>query len=500
LYGARYQNGSYLRRFGVFDTELITDKGGRSWNEDACGSTVVGTTNCWVVADGLGGHSGGQVASQLAVDAVIESFRRDPAVSSTAMNAHFQAAHNTILDAQVRDTEVGQMQSTLVILISDGRTAIWGHIGDSRLYHFREGKIVFCTRDHSVSQLKVDTGDLDHDGIRRDIDRNRLLQAAGKKDRFAPTVLEEPKELCRGDAFLLCADGFWEKVAEVEMEIDFVKSKASSDWLANLRRRLIERLGSNSDNYTIIAVRATSLAMALPKTPKMNHARITRKRSAHPLFTISLYMKLSILAAMVISSMLVIRLHPYFHPVIRAKKPAENRSLEVLAPPSEQVDRGDSSGTPAEKQQVLVKPQEKEQPKTPDKKQPETAKPQKKEQPKKITPTALIPSKPQKGSHTCAEGRWQVLMTDAEGSHDGELVLDKTQVIKFNSTGGAKTLYDNKRLDLKHCALRSLNQRRLTLNLKDPANTVLVFQLKGNLKFPAVVQNCIRDATGAGDR
>ena len=257
----------------MFDFESVTSVGGRTINEDAVDFCDVGDCVCWIIADGLGGHRGGEIASRLAIDVALQSFRSNPTVTTSAVQGHLEAANASVLRQQTEDPILSQMQTTLVILVSDGLRAVWGHIGDSRLYHFRGGSICFQTRDHSVSQTKVDAGEVSLAGIREDEDRNRLLQSIGKTGRFRPEVIEAPRELCRGDAFLLCVDGFWTKILEPEMEIDLAKSPSGRQWLKVMEGRLRERVRARDDNYSAIVIRTTN--QMLPSPPVEN--RVTRR-------------------------------------------------------------------------------------------------------------------------------------------------------------------------------------------------------------------------------
>lgn len=263
----------------MFNIHAITKAGGRKVNEDAFDQAQVGKMTCWVLADGLGGHPGGEIASKLAVQEALRDFRNHPDITRENLLEHLKAAHDAILRRQIEDPDLAQMQSTLVMLVSDGSRAIWGHVGDSRLYHFRGGVIAFQTRDNSVSQSKADAGEIPVEKIRGDEDRNLLLQSAGKKERFRPTVLHSPVRLCRDDAFLLCVDGFWGKVMETEMEIDLAKSPDAKDWLGAMERRLRERLSQGADNYTAIAIRAINPQLPVP--PKLPQRRMSWSGTSH---------------------------------------------------------------------------------------------------------------------------------------------------------------------------------------------------------------------------
>ena len=225
----------------LFVTESVSRIAGRELNEDSCGSLELGNAGCWVVADGLGGHRGGEAAATIAVDAVLASFRAAPEFSKAALERHLEAAQEAILEVQKTQPTLSSMRTTIVVLISDSRQALWAHVGDSRLYCLEAGRIVFCTSDHSVVQARVAAGELSADQIRNNEDRNRLLRTLGNRDGdLRPSILAEPRRLYRGTAFLLCTDGFWENVIEAEMEIDLAKADGPERWLAAMEARLLE--------------------------------------------------------------------------------------------------------------------------------------------------------------------------------------------------------------------------------------------------------------------
>lgn len=131
---------------------------------------------------------------------------------------------------------------------------MWGHVGDSRLYHFRNGVVAFQTKDHSVPQTLVNAGDITKEQIRTHPDRNRILRAVGNPDGVKPTILDASRKIQRGDAFLLCTDGFWEYVTETEMAVDLAKSATPKDWLGWMELRLIGKVETGYDNYSALAL------------------------------------------------------------------------------------------------------------------------------------------------------------------------------------------------------------------------------------------------------
>jgi len=206
-----------------------------------------------VLADGLGGHGGGAAAARLAVETILNTFRATPACDSETLARCLEAANAAVCERQ-RDPHLTEMRTTAVVLVTGSATALWAHIGDSRLYYLSGGRIRFQTKDHSVPQAMSNAGDIEPSEIRFHEDRNRLLRSLGSNDNFRPAIQPEAQAIEPGDAFLLASDGFWEYVYETEMEVEFAKSSNPEDWLKRMERRLKERARGDHDNYSAIAV------------------------------------------------------------------------------------------------------------------------------------------------------------------------------------------------------------------------------------------------------
>ena len=149
------------------------------------------------------------------------------------------------------------MRTTLVLLIASAEAARWIHVGDSRLYWFRDGKIREQTRDHSVPQRLAEAGEIRMDEIRFHEDRSRLLRSLGAKQDPGAAAGAMPVPPEPGDTFLLASDGFWEWILEEEMETSLAASKHSKQWLERMEAQLRERATGEFDNYSAIAVRCT---------------------------------------------------------------------------------------------------------------------------------------------------------------------------------------------------------------------------------------------------
>lgn len=236
------------------DTAWLSQAGGRKTNQDHCGFASDESGGCWVVADGLGGHAGGETASRVAVDAVLQQLGGKTAVSAATLTEAFAAAQQAVHAEAAREPSLAGMRTTLVVLACRHDIALWGHVGDSRLYWFRQGKILRQTSDHSVPQMLVDAGKLSPADIRGHEDQNRLTRALGAAGAVKPTLTETGIDWQAGDAALLCSDGIWTWVLEAEMEKELQQAASARAWLAALEQRVLERATGPYDNYTAVAV------------------------------------------------------------------------------------------------------------------------------------------------------------------------------------------------------------------------------------------------------
>ena len=238
----------------VFETATLSAPGGRTDNEDFLGYRMAKSSGCWALADGLGGHRGGQIASRLAIEAAISSFEENPTINEDALNTHIARANRAVLDRQTAEPELTHMRTTMVVLIASPDAAMWAHAGDSRLYRFRKGKIQEQTLDDSVPQRLVDAGEISADQIRFHEDRSRLLNSVGAREGVLASTRAMPGGPEPGDAFLLASDGFWEVVTEPEMENDFTGTSSSEKWIEKMEGRVKQRASAGHDNYSAIAV------------------------------------------------------------------------------------------------------------------------------------------------------------------------------------------------------------------------------------------------------
>jgi PPM family protein phosphatase len=235
-------------KFSVFQ---VSRKGGRENNEDRMGYCYTRESGLFLLADGMGGHPEGEVAAQLALQTISALYQKEARptikdVSSFLSNALMAAHHQIIRYASERGL-LDTPRTTLVAGIVQGTSATWIHCGDSRLYLVRDGELVVRTRDHSYMEQ--------HSAgvIRMDkLNRNILFTCLGSPTKPVFDIAG-PTPLQQGDRLLLCSDGLWGTVNDVDI-VQQLSRGAVAQAVPELVELALRNGGEHSDNVTVIAL------------------------------------------------------------------------------------------------------------------------------------------------------------------------------------------------------------------------------------------------------
>lgn len=244
---------------GLTDSGLVRDN-----NEDAIGyDSALGLV---VLADGMGGHRGGEVASKMTVDTIIDQVQlRLPEIKSGEIDATsgfskesiciqdaVVAANEKVFKTAESNPEHKGMGTTIVVLQFYNNTFSLAHIGDSRCYRLRAGKFEQITKDHSLLQELIDRGFYTPEEARKSMNKNLVTRALGIDSIVMPDIQEDI--VLKNDLYLLCSDGLTDLVEDEHICLTIMQF---SDNLEEAAKQLITKANKNGgkDNISVMLCR-----------------------------------------------------------------------------------------------------------------------------------------------------------------------------------------------------------------------------------------------------
>jgi serine/threonine protein phosphatase PrpC len=240
-------------RFTIFQDSR---QGDREGNEDRAGYSYSKEVLLMVLADGMGGHHGGEVAAEIAVNEIQRRFqqearnrlRRPQDFLVTTINA----AHRAIVSHAVAENLLESPRTTVVACVVQDGVACWAHAGDSRLYLLRAGKLLAQTADHSKVQQMIDAGAITRGMAATHPDRNKIYSCLGG---VVPPIIavsgEHPLEV--GDTVVLCSDGFWSQIP-ADLIAGLLRKQDIVGLMPGLITEAHRRAGGESDNLSVVAM------------------------------------------------------------------------------------------------------------------------------------------------------------------------------------------------------------------------------------------------------
>jgi len=253
-----------LNSYGATDVGLKRQK-----NEDYF--AIVDDEELFVLADGMGGHASGQVASRLATEHIVEFMTercRQPgfqwpypvhegaSFEEAAISNAIQYANERTFIESMKDSRLEGMGTTICAMVGAGDRLVLAHVGDSRIYRYRRGKVEQVTRDHSLLNHYLDTGTITPEEAKDFKNKNVIIRAVGLKDYVDPEVQVHPK--LAGDVYMACSDGLSDLVGEQAMKEAF-EAEPDLTGVAHRLIRLANQAGGK-DNITCVLVQVLSTA------------------------------------------------------------------------------------------------------------------------------------------------------------------------------------------------------------------------------------------------
>lgn len=232
-------------------------QGKRKNNEDRIAYCYSRDALLMVVADGMGGHYYGEIAAQIAVQGLSDAFQHEakPALADPFLflQRSMTNAHHAILDFASDHSLNDSPRTTCVACIVQDNVAYWAHAGDSRLYLFRDGRVLSQTRDHSRVRLLVEQGVITEAQMANHPERNKVYSCLG--GIHAPEIeFSRKTPLEGGDVLLLATDGFWGTLPP-EMLAVSLKQTNLMQAIPALMNQAESRGGPYCDNLSVVSVR-----------------------------------------------------------------------------------------------------------------------------------------------------------------------------------------------------------------------------------------------------
>lgn len=237
------------KTLGFVDSRI----GGRKENQDSAGFRETELGSLIVVCDGMGGMQGGSVASQLAVQIILDTVasadkKTNP---STILIQAIKKANIAIIERGKNNPNLRGMGTTVTILLLTPYSALTAYVGDSRIYQLRNGEKIFRTFDHSMVFEMVKKKIISEEQARLSAQSNVILKALGVNDNVEVEIAERSYK--KGDRFVLCSDGFWGAMPEEDFIRHLVESNPI-DKILESTANVVESIGRNSgqefDNLT----------------------------------------------------------------------------------------------------------------------------------------------------------------------------------------------------------------------------------------------------------
>ena len=232
-------------------------QGGRANNEDRSSYCYSRDALLMVIADGMGGHHHGEIAAQIAVQTLADSFQREakPKVADPFrfLQKGMTNAHHAILDYSAHHRMQDSPRTTCVACLVQDSVAYWAHAGDSRLFLMRNGRVIAQTKDHSRVRLLVEEGMISEAQAAVHPDRNKIYSCLGSP---SPPEFEFSRKtpLEHGDILLLCTDGLW-GVTSGELMAVSLKGANLIQAVPMLLAQAETKGGPPGDNLSVGAVR-----------------------------------------------------------------------------------------------------------------------------------------------------------------------------------------------------------------------------------------------------
>ena len=234
-------------------------KGARESNQDRLGAEVTEEAALLVACDGMGGHEEGERAAVVALHAISQRFRATPQPLLDPLgflHLSLGAAHQQIVNIGTDIPLENRPRATIAMCLVQRGSAYWAHVGDSRTYHLRRGRVLTRTRDHSHVELLVREGVIGAEQVHNHPMRNFVESCLGGEVLLPEMDVSRRQPIEYGDVLLVCTDGLWAGANDEQIAAAFAQPETPlSEALAALCAQAVSASGASCDNTSAAALR-----------------------------------------------------------------------------------------------------------------------------------------------------------------------------------------------------------------------------------------------------
>jgi serine/threonine protein phosphatase PrpC len=236
--------------------------GGREENQDRVAAVVAENAALLFVADGMGGHANGARAAEITRDTVLDAFARSPQPVLDPMgflHLILGRAHEEVVKLGAALPLEQRPRATCALCLVQQGASWWAHVGDSRIYHLRNGELIGRSRDHSHVEVLLREGLITAEQAQTHPHRNYVECCLGGDPILPDMAISRRRPLESGDVLLVCTDGLWSGLKDLELAAELAAPASPGaplrEKLLELAQRAVTRTGAASDNTSVAALR-----------------------------------------------------------------------------------------------------------------------------------------------------------------------------------------------------------------------------------------------------
>ncbi|MFW6237679.1 MAG: hypothetical protein ACOC5A_00390 [Halanaerobiales bacterium] len=228
-------------------TDFIDGAGDKPVNKDYFAYIENDDYACWVMADSLD-TSDKKISAKLVAESFIKDFMDKPSLKKRHIKKYLRQASNRLIE----ESRMVRLKASIQVVVSDYKYFRWAGVGNTRLYHFRKGRLKNKSKDHTLAQMLVDVGDIEPKKLNQHPERNNVNNYLGKKKRIKPRISNKYKFKV-DDTLILVTRGFWEKILDDDIRPVISETEENQEVVEELETIILEQ-EEELDNYSIASI------------------------------------------------------------------------------------------------------------------------------------------------------------------------------------------------------------------------------------------------------